>query len=487
MAEQSITRNWKGIATRSVTDTSTGKVRVFVIGLSPAPITGSTEVEVLRTKDGNNEWEYTLTGQRALLGYYNQNNTTQIDTQKLNELVFTDAIKQYNNDRAAILNNNDNYANATEAEDNRRFFAQTSRIPGVIDPVTNQKVAPDGKLIDPTSPPPPPPSDPDNDDDPPPGPGTGGSQPDPDTSNTQLTPISDLNQISGKATDSTFDTLRYPKTPAVDDKFDYLKIDVIKYVPPGLGTNANFNVKRFDERATNILGSVFLPMQPGITDSNGASWNEDRLNPFQAALGGTAAEALNDFGGGNIKGGVENFINNIKKTAGTLADSGNVQPYLTAYFAGQAVGANIIARQTGAVINNNLELLFNGPKLRTFQYNFRFTPREDDEAREIKKIIRVFKRNLAPSQTDDGLFLASPNVFRLKYIYGNSKDQHPFLNKIGTCALTDMSVNYTPDGTYMTYGDGSMTSYTMTLQFSELNPIYREDYDTTEGQQGMGY
>lgn len=480
MAEQSITRNWKGIATRSVTDTSTGKVRVFVIGLSPAPITGSTEVEVLRTKDGNNEWEYTLTGQRALLGYYNQNNTTKIDTQKLNRLVFTDAIKQYNNDRAAILNNDDNYANATEAEANRKNFAQNLRIPGVIDPVTGQKVAPDGKLIDPPPPLPPPPSD------------SGDQRPRSDTSNAQPTPIPDVNQISGSATDDKFDPLTYPKTPAVDDKFDYLKIDVIKYVPPGLGVNADFNVKRFDEpggggRKKTILGSVFLPMQPGITDSNGASWNEDRLNPFQAALGGTAAQALNDFGAGKIGDGVANLFGNVQKTVGNVASNENVQNYLSAYFAGQAVGSNIIARQTGAVINNNLELLFNGPKLRTFQYNFRFTPRDGDEAGEIKKIIRVFKRNLAPSQTDDGLFLASPNVFQLKYIYANSKDQHPFLNKIGTCALTDMSVNYTPDGTYMTYGDGSMTSYTMTLQFSELNPIYREDYDTAEGQQGMGY
>lgn len=313
------------------------------------------------------------------------------------------------------------------------------------------------------------------------------------TDGSQLTPISDVNQIPGRATDDTFDTLKYPKTPAVGDKFDYLKIDVIKYVPPGLGVNGNFNVKRFDEpggegRATNILGSVFLPMQPGITDSNGASWNEDRLNPFQAALGGTAAQALNNFGAGNIGKGVDDFIKSAKEAVRKLTESGNVQQYLTAYFAGEAVGSNIIARQTGAVINNNLELLFNGPKLRTFQYNFRFTPRDDKEAREIRQIIRVFKRNLAPSQTSDGLFLASPNVFRLKYIYGNTQDQHPFLNKIGICALTDMSVNYTPDGTYMTYGeDGSMTSYTMTLQFSELNPIYREDYDTPEGKQGMGY
>jgi hypothetical protein len=36
----------------------------------------------------------------------------------------------------------------------------------------------------------------------------------------------------------------------------------------------------------------------------------------------------------------------------------------------------------------------------------------------------------------------------------------------------------------MTYKDGSMTSYGVTMQFSELAPIYTDDYDNSDD---MGY
>ena len=58
----------------------------------------------------------------------------------------------------------------------------------------------------------------------------------------------------------------------------------------------------------------------------------------------------------------------------------------------------------------------------------------------------------------------------------------PFLNKFKECALTNCSVNYTPEGNYMSY-DGkerSMTSYEMTLQFQELVPLFDDDYGTND-------
>ena len=60
-----------------------------------------------------------------------------------------------------------------------------------------------------------------------------------------------------------------------------------------------------------------------------------------------------------------------------------------------------------------------------------------------------------------------------------------FLNKIKMCALQSFDVQYTPDGSYMTYEDGSMTSYQVSMSFGELNPIYQEDYDTDT--RSMGY
>jgi hypothetical protein len=164
-------------------------------------------------------------------------------------------------------------------------------------------------------------------------------------------------------------------------------------------------------------------------------------------------------------GGAGEAAKDLLKTPGLGA-------YITAYFAGQAVGANIVGRSTGQVLNRNLELLFKGPKLRQFSFNFTFTPRTDTEAATVKEIIRFFKRSMAPQIAPQRLFLYTPDIFQLKYIHNNGED-HPFMNRFKPCALTNFSANYTPGNSYMTYKDGSMTQYQIAMTFSELEPIYQ--------------
>ena len=69
--------------------------------------------------------------------------------------------------------------------------------------------------------------------------------------------------------------------------------------------------------------------------------------------------------------------------------------------------------------------------------------------------------------------------------------EHPSINFIKTCALTSCDVQYTPDGTYMTYEDPfrTMTSYQLTLNFGELDPIFDDDYTELDddNDQVLGY
>jgi len=128
-------------------------------------------------------------------------------------------------------------------------------------------------------------------------------------------------------------------------------------------------------------------------------------------------------------------------------------------------------------------LLFKGPKLRQFNFNFKLRPRSDTEASIVKQIIKFFKTNMAPQTGGQNLFLHTPNIFKIEYIYSGG-GQHPYLNKIKPCALTNFSVNYVPDGSYMTYQDGSMTGYDIALGMSEIRPIY---YEQQINAPGVGY
>jgi hypothetical protein len=249
---------------------------------------------------------------------------------------------------------------------------------------------------------------------------------------------------------------------------------------PGEGFRRNSNKQP--------LGTILLPIPSNIQDGNSVNYTDDSMNTLVgAAMGGVeglmtgVGQALKEFDlekAGNV------FLQNAK---GTLDASGltlaNAQDLVTKYFSAQALnifGANVtldqlLARNSGQVFNPNMELLFNGPSLRNFNFSFKMTPRSADESEEIKTIIRFFKRGMAPKAAATGLFLKTPNVFELRYRQGNG--EHKFLHRFKQCFLTNISVNYTGDGVYSTYNDGTPVSMVMTLMFKELAPIYDIDYD----------
>ena len=262
-------------------------------------------------------------------------------------------------------------------------------------------------------------------------------------------------------------------------QFDYLQVSALKYVPSGQSSKGQVGFADADEGAREMirLGSVFLPMQPGLSESLGVDWGQKDMNAFQAAAFRTAQTGIENV---SPKAMMEQAISEFDNINSEISKSD-----IANYFAAQAVGnGSLFTRGSGKVLNPNLELLFGGPMLRQFNYNFRFTPREEREAREVKNIIKFFKKNMAPIRSTGRLFLKTPNVFKLKYFFKNGQ-AHPFLNKIKVCALQNMSVDYTPDGSYMTYDDGSMTSYNLTMSFGELNPIYAEDYENDTNDMGF--
>ena len=288
---------------------------------------------------------------------------------------------------------------------------------------------------------------------------------------------------------------RYPLNQKDTDNFDYLRITCYDY-EPGLfsGGNQFFKIDDIDKRVKKRRGVVSLPIQAGISEQNSVGWGNNEINPLQLAGAGIAGAAIGGIADaitGEKNSGAA-FFSRVGGTA-RAALAGVDENLIKSYFAGQAVGANIIGRGTGLAINNNVEVLFNGPNLRTFNYNYRFTPREPKEADKIKQIIRFFKKTMAPKRSTSRIFLKSPDVFKLKYTFKNG-DSHPFLNNIKICALNSFTVDYTPDGSYSTYdddggrGDGSMTSYQVGISFMEMTPIYNDDFwNDDEGKEGTGF
>ena len=316
--------------------------------------------------------------------------------------------------------------------------------------------------------------------------------------------------------------LRYP-LESLTEHTDYLQIDIEKYVPIGSGyatapgeanryvTGNYFTTNRAGRRSASKLstkplinaGTILLPIPASLQDTNNVRYDSSNLNGLAAAGVELAESGMRAI---DFTKPVQQQADALRDTAGVFKDrvQGGVgspnaaKDIIIKSLASAAVnqfGANtnfnqLLARSTGEILNPNMELLFGGPTLRNFRFQFKFTPRNEKEAEQVRLIIRAFKRNMAPQAQGGQLnsgnwFLKTPNVFKLRYRTG--RNDHPFLNKFKQCFLSDVQTTYTADGVYSTYDDGTPVSMTLDLSFKEIQPIYDIDYDARPGTQAVGY
>ena len=331
--------------------------------------------------------------------------------------------------------------------------------------------------------------------------------------------------------------LTYPLDADFGNTQDYMQINQFKYRP--INQDLFFGgKKKSDKNAPSsllidgvpmaspkeeFLGLVKLPMPNSLSDSNNVSWGADQLNSLTAAVSsavfGQGQQLASALGSGiegfgkegnlldKVKGFFSPLIEQAKVSAGQAGDeftaiknelvkSGSDLNLLGQAVAGSALlnigqfgisPETILGRGQGVVPNSNLALLFNSPTLREFTFSWKMTPRSREEAIRIRNIIRFFKQGMAPKKgfnTATGAasyFLGTPNVFDI--IFKTTRDKYDILNendavlRIKTCACTGSAVNYTPDGMWNAYEKGQPVAVTLSLRFSELEPIFDTDYD----------
>ena len=254
-------------------------------------------------------------------------------------------------------------------------------------------------------------------------------------------------------------------------------------------------------------------MPNDLTDSNNVAWGEDQLNAITAAAatlsaGGVDAglNLLNDIANkdknllealsaaltgtlGGLRGALKevgNVLENDKGQAELLGRSVVGSSLLNLAGFGLSPEA-ILARGAGIIPNSNLQLLFNAPTLRAFRFNWKMSPRSQEEAIRINNIIRFFKQGMAVKKRkgsgagDASYFLATPNVFDISFRTSKTNQEISNRNnsvlRMKTCACVGAAVNYTPQGMWNAYEKGQPTSCILSLQFKELEPVYNTDYE----------
>jgi len=287
----------------------------------------------------------------------------------------------------------------------------------------------------------------------------------------------------GRNTRGTYGNLVYPldiKTTAQD----VIRFKILKFKPTGLnisgalsgGATLGGNREK-DKDNRDILGTIILPIPGNISDTNSCNWGDDKLDAFTAVAVNAAMDAIKI----DLNAGADRLLQAGQGAAG--AGNNDVKEAVAATIAKQAVGGgvNILGRTQGAVFNENLELLFSGPELRSFSFTFKMSARSKTEADEIVKIIRAFKQSMSAQTTKSSIFLKAPNTYEIEYLRrkknGEGGTVHTRLGKIKECALLTLTTNYAPEGQYAVYNDGTPISYEIQMQLKELEPVFNTDYD----------
>ena len=292
-------------------------------------------------------------------------------------------------------------------------------------------------------------------------------------------------------------------------RYRYLRADVNLSKPQRVEKK---NFKKIDVKGDSTLGgspmgTILLPM-PKVVDTNGVEWGKSELNASGLLAMGSAqmADSIFSLGGLIPSASQKNLDQRAAQqegkrnqergdiTTGAFGGVGQasvnqVNVTIASLLTGQELDQDtFLARTGGHVLNPNAEMLFQGPVIRNFNFSFLMIARSEREGKEIRSLIRFLKVGMAPKFRNT-TFLANPDVFSLEYKNGTGEDDIlKTVNRFspGGLALTNMSVDYSPNGYWSAYRDSQPVAVKMDLSFSELRPIYESDQETTDDD-SVGY
>ena len=303
------------------------------------------------------------------------------------------------------------------------------------------------------------------------------TSPDADADTVATDTLNKLNIKENPKTRNTFGDFRYPIT--INDAQDVIQFVMLKYAPRDLGSGDNFGFGARErvgiDGSSRKIGSATLAIQGGISDLNGCDWGDDNMNLAKLEAAKLAINAID--GAEDLGAGVNSLLGRMNNV------SDDMKRALKIMYGGKAAGLNSLLKRTdGAILNPNLELLFDKPTLRPFTFTFKMSARSKNEADHIVKIIRFFKQGMAPRRSVGNLFLLAPHTFQVHYLAKGIKE-HPYIGKMKECALLSLKTDYTPENNYATLPDGYMVSYQITLEMKELEPVFNDDYESDTEQQ----
>ena len=320
---------------------------------------------------------------------------------------------------------------------------------------------------------------------------------------------------------------RYPKEFTASDTgnhVDYMVFSAVRKDYTGsTTTNDGFAV---DSNFPGDANKVVLYMPQKITENYSQGWTNNTLGPEVGRLLSTDKDKFSGLGGQMVRRLIEEYaMNQAIEGAGKLGAS--------------SLTANAILSASGGIIYNPMmEVLYDGPDFRRFNYEFTLFAKSEDDAKEIYKIVNFFRYCSVPSSGNgvssnvggavaqlgavnavtsavsattgtqlanagtqgltsllsgaaasvggffggDNRFIKQPAFIQVDYKRNSNK--HPFILSPKPCALQSLNIDFTPTGSYTMLDNtgtakvATVVATTISFSLTEIKALYSEDLDT---------
>ena len=241
---------------------------------------------------------------------------------------------------------------------------------------------------------------------------------------------------------------------------------------PALGAAAvanNTENSKFSRPQKRLKTAIALHVPNQLSIRYGAGWSEEETFALQAVIDGgeAAARAMAEAGKALVNGGLGAAKNALGREGKPLSSiAANVA--LNKGPAGAALSA-----MTGLAPNPMKEQVFKGVDFRSFTMEYQFAPRSADESANVLNIIQAFKYHMHPEFKDPNNFLyLYPSEFDIEYYHDGEENLN--IHRHTSCVLTELNVNYTPNGNFSTFKGGMPTQINVSMTFKELTVLTKE-------------
>ena len=152
-------------------------------------------------------------------------------------------------------------------------------------------------------------------------------------------------------------------------------------------------------------------------------------------------------------------------------------------------GAVAVAGLAGYSLYPNIHVIYRSPELRIFTFAFLLTPSSQTESDTNKRIVKNMRKYAAPkiigevqlpflnpeATSPTALAFEAPEEWNIDFLFKGKTNQS--IPKIKRAALLNISADYTSQGEWSTFKDGSPIACMLTLTFKELELIHKDSIE----------